>query len=168
MKTRKRLRLILLIAVLVAVLIQFIPVDKSVPAVDPAQEFLAVTNPPQGLGPLLKDACYDCHSYETKYPWYGNVAPVSWWLSNHIHHARKHLNFSIWTTYTEEKQDHALKHMIKEVKEKSMPLPSFTWLGMHPEARLTDAQRLKLTTWFETLRGPATDTAPEGDEDHDD
>ena len=57
--------------------IQFIPVDKSNPEYEVAMDFISQNNPPEDVKMMLKSACYDCHSYETKYPWYANIAPVS-------------------------------------------------------------------------------------------
>jgi len=147
---RRRFRTILLILLLVIVLIQFLPVNRSVPQIDPSQDFIAVTHTSADLGRLIKDACYDCHSYETEYPWYSYVSPVSLWLQNHINEGREHLNFSIWATYPANRADHKLKEAVEHVKEKEMPLNSFMW--MHPEARLTDTQRADLAAWFQGLR----------------
>ena len=163
MKKRNRLRTIFLILLLLLVAIQFLPVDRSTPALTPAQDFLAVMNSPGQLGPLIKDGCYDCHSHETEYPWYSYVAPVGQWLQGHIRKARKQVNFSVWTTYSTEDADHALKEIVEVVKEKEMPLKSFTW--MHPEARLTEVQRTELATWFQGLRTGASDNNAEGNSD---
>jgi hypothetical protein len=161
-KTPRRSRLILPIILLVLVLIQFLPVDRSVPAVDPVQDFVAVTNPPAALGALIKDACYDCHSYETEYPWYAYISPVAQWLQRHINHGREHMNLSIWTTYTPGDTDHALEEMVEMVESKNMPLKSFTWV--HSEARLTDTQRVELAAWFESLRDEGV--RQEGGDEH--
>jgi hypothetical protein len=150
MKKRKRSGLILLILLLVVVLIQFLPVDRSVPEVVPTQDFLVVTAPDAYLRMLIKEACYDCHSYETEYPWYAYISPVSQWLQGHVNNGREHLNFSIWATYAHEDEDHALKEAAEMVETKSMPLKSFLWV--HPEARLTDVQRTELAEWFTSLR----------------
>jgi len=152
MKPKRRLfRTILLLALLMLVAIQFLPVDRSVPEVDPAQDFISATQPPAQVASLIRDACYDCHSYESEYPWYAYVAPVGQWLQGHIKHARKQVNFSVWTSNTQKKSDHALEEIVEVLKEESMPLKSFTW--MHPEARLTQEERQELVMWFDGLRG---------------
>ncbi len=164
MKKRKGLRLAFLVLLLIAVVAQFLPVDRSAPAVDPSQDFVSVTDPPAQLGQLIKDACYDCHSYETQYPWYSYIAPVAQWLQGHIDEGRQHLNFSIWTTYNAKRMDRKLKEAIHEVKEKGMPLNSFTWV--HSEARLSDVQRAELTDWFQRFRtGAGSDRNGDGDEE---
>ena len=167
MKRPRRIRTIILILILVIVLIQFLPVNRSAPPVDPAQDFVAVTNPPANLGILIKDACYDCHSHETEYPWYSYVAPVAQWLQGHVKEGRENLNFSVWTTYSAEDADGSLEEAVEMVEEKEMPLKSFTW--GHPEARLTDAQRAELVQFFKSLRTGASDRLrPEQEEDEDD
>lgn len=150
MKKRKVIRLILLVIVLVFVIMQFIPVDRSVPAVDENADFLVLTEAPESIRLLMSTACYDCHSYQSRYPWYSNIAPVSFWLQGHIDDAREHLNFSLWSGYDAGKRDHKLEEMVEEVGEGEMPLNSYLW--GHPEARLTDAQRKALTDWFEEIR----------------
>lgn len=128
------------------VLIQFIRIDKDNPEADPAQDFIQVMSPPAAVADRLKASCYDCHSHHSRYPWYTNIAPVSWWIKGHINEAREHLNFSIWTTYEPDKAAHKLEECYEEVEEEHMPLRSYLW--MHPEARLTDEQRREMVEWF--------------------
>jgi hypothetical protein len=97
---------------------------------------------------MLKNACNDCHSYDTNYPWYSKVAPVSWWIQDHIKEGRSHLNFSIWGSYKPKKAAHKMEECAEEVGEGKMPMNNYTW--MHSEAKLSDAQLSELITWFET------------------
>ncbi|MCB0571436.1 MAG: heme-binding domain-containing protein [Phaeodactylibacter sp.] len=153
----------------VLVIIQFFRIDKTNPPVDASQEFIALVAPPADVSKILKDACYDCHSHETAFPWYTNVAPVSWWIANHIEEGRRHLNFSVWGTYAPKKQAHKAEECAEEVKKGEMPLSTYT--PMHPEARLTDEQRTRLAEWFMALstsqdisgrvRESASDALPE-------
>lgn len=129
------------------VLIQFIPVDRSVPEYDPSQSITALTNAPESIQTTLKNACNDCHSYETTYPWYSKIAPVSWWIQDHINEGRGHLNFSIWGSYAPKKASHKMEECAEETGEGKMPMNNYTW--MHPEAKLTDAQLSELISWFE-------------------
>lgn len=149
MKKGKLLRTIGLVLLLALIVIQFIPVDRSVPEADPGQDFTMSYEMPQEFVSLVREACYDCHSYEAEYPWYAKVAPLNFWIQGHIDEGREHLNFSIWTTYDIDRKLHKLEEMVEEVEEGHMPLKSFTWT--HPEARLTDEQRAKLVRWFEAL-----------------
>lgn len=140
-----------MVILLLLVVIQFIPVDRSVPEYDPDRDLIAMANPPSEVGHLLKVACYDCHSYNTRYPWYSYIAPVSLWIqSSHIDHGREEMNFSLWGTYDADDQDHVLEECAEMVSSGSMPLNSYLWV--HGDARLTDAQRDMMAEWFEGLR----------------
>lgn len=141
---------IALAVVLILILMQFFTIDKSTLPVDPAKDFIAITKPNQELEEILKSACYDCHSNQTKYPWYSNIAPVSWWLKHHVDEASEHLNFSNWGDYSVKRQDHKLEELYEEVEEGEMPLPSYIWL--HGEANLTADQKEKLINWAKSLR----------------
>jgi|TARA_R100000388_G_C7245280_1_gene164830 hypothetical protein len=135
---------------LIFVVVQFFGPDQTLPDADPAKDFLANTNPPQEVTTIIKTACYDCHSYQTKYPWYAGIEPLSWWLQDHIEHGRDELNFSEWTDYTTRRADHKLEEAIELVEEEEMPLPSYT--RVHWEANLTDQQREELNKWFTSVR----------------
>lgn len=148
MKNRKKSILLGLVALLVV--IQFFQIDKTNPPYDAANDFMSIEHPPAQVAELLKNACYDCHSYETKYPWYTYIQPVAWWVKGHINGGRKHLNYSRWGEYSAKRKDHKLEEMEELVKEKEMPLNSYTWA--HSEARLTDEQRTSLITWFKETR----------------
>ena len=132
------------------VIIQFIRIDKTNPEINSDLDFIAISNPPEEVRGILKTSCYDCHSHETVYPWYSNVAPVSWWIKDHINDGRGHLNFSIWGEYEEKRIDHKLEEIVDEVKATEMPLKSY--LIAHSESRLSDQQRENLVVWVESLR----------------
>lgn len=135
---------------IVLIVIQFFSIDKESPQYISENDFIYVTNPPEEVGKLLKQACYDCHSYESKYPWYTNVAPVSWWIKHHINEGRDELNFSAWDGFSKKRKKHKLKEMIEMVDELEMPLTSYTWA--HPEAKLTREQRDMLIKWVKNLQ----------------
>ncbi|WP_242920344.1 heme-binding domain-containing protein [Pontibacter liquoris] len=132
------------------VLMQFIRIDKTNPPVDPAKEFVTIANPPQDVTLILRESCYDCHSNTTKYPWYSNVAPVSWFLKNHIDEGRRELNFSEWGSYTAKKANHKLEEAIELVENGEMPMTSYTLL--HAEAKLTKEEKEKLISWLKTYK----------------
>lgn len=130
--------------------IQLIRIDKTNPAYNEAEDFLTVTQAPADMAALVKTACYDCHSHQSAYPWYTNIAPVSWLIANHIKEGRQHLNFSTWSSYPAEKAAHKLEECAEEVSEGEMPMKSYVL--MHSEAKMTDAQKEKLVAWFNELR----------------
>jgi len=128
------------------VAIQFIRPDLSNPPVDPALDIQQVLQAPTEVHAILQGACYDCHSNETKYPWYSQVAPVSWWLADHIQEGREHLNFSTIGSLPAKERAEVLGEAAEEVQEGEMPLNSYTWT--HPAARLNATQRDLVLTWL--------------------
>lgn len=89
---------------------------------------------------LAVAACYDCHSNEVRTPWYGRVAPVSWWLNSHVQDGRDALNFSEWNGPGGE----GAREAAETVRDGSMPPSYYTWFGLHAAANLTKAQREEL------------------------
>lgn len=140
----------IILSVLVLLLaIQLIRIDKTNPPVEPSKDFITLTHPSKEVEIILKDACYDCHSNTTTYPWYSNVAPISWWLKHHVNEGKEHLNFSEWSDYSKEKQAHKLEEMEEEVKEGEMPLDSYTLT--HANAKLSLKQRESLVLFIESI-----------------
>jgi len=136
--TRSRLALI---AAGVLVAIQLIPLPRTNPPVESA-----LAAPPE-LQAVLDRACMDCHSHATKWPWYAYVAPASWLLVYDVHHAREHVNLSKWGDYTPKRQRKKAGEMWEEVEDGEMPF--WPYLLMHPEARLSDADKAVLKAWSE-------------------
>ena len=139
----KKILVILLVAV---VLIQFFPIDKNNPAPTPGMDFLKIKNTPESAATLIRNGCYDCHSNESKYPWYSNVQPIAWFLKDHIDEGRKELNFSTFAVYEPKRQIHKMEECIEMIEKKEMPLESY-YIG-HQDAKLTDQQRQMLIKYF--------------------
>lgn len=129
---------------LVVVLIQFVPFGHD--HTNPPSTKEPVWDSPGTRG-LVRRACYDCHSNETTWPWYSNVAPVSWLVQRDVNGGRMHLNFTEWDRV----QRHA-KDVPQEVKSADMP-PWF-YLPMHPNAKLTAAEKQALIGGAEKSLGP--------------
>ena len=117
------------------------------PPVEPGHDLLATNPPPAEIAGLLRGACYDCHSFETQWPWYSHVAPVSWWLVEHVKDGRKRLNFSNWPHENSKIAVRWLDRISESVGSGEMPFPNYD--RMHPAARLTQAQRDQLVHWAE-------------------
>lgn len=145
--TKKKIFLFLLITFVV---MQAFRIDKTTKTPEASKDFISITGSNAEVTNLLKTACYDCHSNQPIYPWYTNIAPVSWWIKHHINEGSHHLNFSEWGTYSEKRKNHKLEECIEMVEEEEMPMASYTW--MHGEAKLTDAQRLVLVEWFKGIK----------------
>ncbi|MEQ8768326.1 MAG: heme-binding domain-containing protein [Planctomycetota bacterium] len=130
---------ILIVLVVIVLGIQLVPVDRSNPAV------AGTIDAPPEVQDILKRACFDCHSNETKWPWYSYVAPVSWLVADDVEEGREHLNFSEWSKASEKDRRHMIEEVGEEVEEGEMPLDKYVWL--HSEADLTDAEKQTLVTW---------------------
>lgn len=139
-------RIVLIIVILILAGIQFIRPDRSAPASDPDSDFLMLTAAGPEVSATIRAACYDCHSFETVYPWYAEVAPVSWLLSNHTREGREHVNFSLWGSYEQRKRSKILEECAEEISNGEMPMKPYTLL--HAEAKLSDAQRKVLADWL--------------------
>jgi hypothetical protein len=124
---------------------QFINPARTNPPLPPGGD-ISATNPPPQIAALLHAACYDCHSYETKWPWYSHVAPVSWLLVSDVNGGRERLNFSDWPKDSE-RAAKKMDRMSEELDYKEMPPAKYTLL--HPEARLTPDQRKQLMQWLD-------------------
>jgi len=121
------------LGVLIAIfaVFQFIPsYEKSNPKVDKSKEIKASKE----VMAILKRSCYDCHSNETTWPWYADVAPMKWVVRRDVSQGRKALNFSEWEDYKDEKKQELKKQIYRSINF-AMPLPQYLWL--HPEAKLS-------------------------------
>ena len=147
MKIVKKIALVLLV---ILIAMQFYRPEKNIAEKGHDMVFIAETKPQPELGTLLKQACYDCHSNNTVYPWYNNIAPVSYWLADHVNDGKKHLNFSDWESYSIKKKDHKLEEVVEMVEDLEMPLNEYTWT--HEEARLTEEQREAIIAWAKKTR----------------
>jgi len=143
---KKRTRNISLAVIGAFAVMQLFPIDKTNPPSDPAKDFITIENPPSPIADLMKNACYDCHSYHTEYPWYTNVQPVGWWIQGHYRGAREELNFSEWSNYNAKRKAHKMKEASEEVEGRDMPLKSY--VNMHPEAKLSDEEVKMLVDYF--------------------
>ncbi len=141
-KTKK----ILVPIILVLGIIQFIPHEQETVVLDASAKFKTDNIEVQNI---LEKACMDCHSNETKYPWYADVVPINYFLDNHIAEGREHLNFSEWNVLPPKDREHALEEIVEMVEKKEMPMLTY-WL-IHWEAKLTDAERATLVDYFKGL-----------------
>ncbi len=110
-------------------------------------DLMATNAPPPSVAALLHAACYDCHSYETKWPWYSRIAPASWLVASDVNEGRHHLNLSDWPATRPDWQVRRLENMSEEIESGEMPPKKYTLI--HADARLTDSQRKTLTDWLD-------------------
>ena len=104
-------------------------------------------NLPDNVLNIFKNDCYDCHSNNTRYPWYVNIQPVGWIMSSHIKTGKENLNFSDFGAYSPRKQTNKLRSIKTSIEEGSMPLPAY--LIMHGSARLNAEDKKILIDWAE-------------------
>lgn len=146
MSVKKKLAIVLCFLLGLGLVIQLVPTEHCNP--QPSRELSA---PPE-VRAILQTSCYDCHSNSTRWPWYSQVAPVSWWISDHVREGREHLNFSIWWTYSaSERREHA-EEILEEIEDGEMPPLSYTLV--HGEARISEAERQTLAEWLSTMGEP--------------
>ncbi len=144
-KIRKSLKILVIVVAVAFVLIQFARPQQTNPPIDSAMTIESVENPPENIEQILAASCNDCHSNNTVYPWYSQVAPVSWLVSHDVDEGREHLNFSEWGEFPKSKQNHKLEEICEEVEEGNMPM--FKYYAVHWDARLNDEQIKALCDW---------------------
>jgi len=135
----KNLRNAAIVFAIVVVGIQFV----SIRATNPNSTGEIATEPE--IAAILERSCYDCHSNETDWPWYGHVAPVSWWIVHHVDEAREEMNFSEWDKFTELQQQSLRRQIWRQVEGGHMPLPDY--LRLHKEAKLSETDKDILRDW---------------------
>jgi hypothetical protein len=142
-----RMKYILLIGIAVFVLLHIVPAPHRLtrPAVDRSRSIAADPDVPQPVMRIIKRSCMDCHSHETRVPWYGHVAPVSWLLAKDVNGARKAMNLSEWGASAPAVHFALSAAACEGVKSGRMPLPHY--LYMHPEARLSPDDVQVLCGW---------------------
>lgn len=129
------------------ILIQFIRIDQTAHSIDKGKDFASNATIPADVRAIIKRSCYDCHSLETKYPWYANVAPVSWWIKNHVNEGRNFINFSTWEDYNSDEKSRKLVNSMAYIKPDMMPLSSY--ISQHKEAKLSVKDKEILNEWMQ-------------------
>ena len=144
------LKKILLVLLIVLIVIQFIKPQKNIHAgAEPADISTLYTIPP-GVDSLLAVACKDCHTNNTRYPWYNNFQPVAWFLANHVKDGKRSFNLNEFATYPVARQYDKIEEIKKQIDKGDMPLSSYTLI--HKDARLTDAEKKVIISWSENIR----------------
>jgi hypothetical protein len=138
---KKFLKIALIVLIVAFVVAQVVRPNRTNPPVDPAK----VLQAPADVQAILSRSCNDCHSNETRWPWYTNVAPVSWFIADHVKDGRKELNFSEFASYTPRRSARKMHEICEQVETGEMPLTNY--LPLHPEAKLSDADRKRLCDW---------------------
>lgn len=144
------LKKILLVLLAGLIVIQFIYPKKN-KAEGPQPNYIGNKYAiPADVNAILVKACNDCHSNNTRYPWYAKLQPVHWWLDKHIRNGKRHLNYDEYTNRSAWYQYHKMEETIEMVEDGSMPLNSYTWT--HKDAKLTAEEKAKLISWATNVR----------------
>jgi len=139
----------MLVLLAALVIIQFIHPKKN-KAEGPQPNYVGNIYPmPENVKSIFAKACNDCHSNNTRYPWYAKLQPIHWWLNNHILEGKGKINYDEYTNRPLRYQYHKMEETIEMVKEGEMPLKSYTWT--HKDAILTDAEKAALTGWAQSV-----------------
>ena len=135
--------------VLTIIVIQFIqPARNSTGQVVP-QSFIDTFLPNDTVLNLLSNSCFDCHSNNTKYPWYTNVQPIGWMMAKHINDGKAELNFDELAALSNRRRNSKFKSISEQIEQEKMPLKSF--LLMHKNAKLSKADKNILINFFQLI-----------------
>lgn len=149
MKKFLKLRNILVFLIAFLGIAQLFKIEKDNPEVTSSWDFLAVEAPPKNISSMIKNQCYDCHSNETKYPWYTDYAPISWWVKSNINGAREYFNFSNWGNLEKKEQIAKIQACYEALEEEEMPVALY--IAMHEESQFSEEQNDSLKNWFKSF-----------------
>lgn len=134
------------LVVAIVLVIQVIPVERNVSTVPPGQSFEKTEKVPANVAAILKVSCYDCHSNNTRYPWYSELQPGAWFMAQHIKKGRDELNFDEFNNYSKRRKKAKIKSIISQIEKDEMPLKSYRM--MHGNARLSADEKKELLDFF--------------------
>ncbi|MEZ5307579.1 MAG: heme-binding domain-containing protein [Pyrinomonadaceae bacterium] len=148
---KRILKYVFFVAIGLFVAIQFIPAGYTYPETKKGETLGEIHSMPPDVAQIIKTSCADCHSHDTVYPFYSNIAPVKFLMAKDIREGRDELNFSVWGSYSEKRRKHKLEEMCEEVGEGEMPLSIY--LVTHRDAVLDDAKKKALCDWTKSTAG---------------
>lgn len=137
------------LVVAIVLVIQVIPVERNVSTVPPGQSFEKTEKVPASVAAILKVSCYDCHSNNTRYPWYSVLQPGAWFMAQHIKKGKEELNFDEFNNYSKRRKKAKIKSIISQIEKDEMPLRSYRM--MHGNARLSADEKKELLDFFNTI-----------------
>src|SRR5512139_2627389 len=136
---KRILKIVLSVLVAAFIIIQFFRPERFTTSEITENHITKKLNVPDNVQSILKRSCYDCHSNHTVWPWYTNVAPVSWLVADDVRGGRGKMNFSEWGKMSTAKQEARLEAICDEISEGKMPLPNYLYL--HRDAVLTQEEK---------------------------
>ncbi|SEG04505.1 Haem-binding domain-containing protein [Halpernia humi] len=142
----KILKIIAVVLLIAFIGIQFLPKQINKSETTSKADFLVVNKVPANIKNKLQVSCYDCHSNNTRYPWYNKIQPAAMFLENHVKGGKKELNFSEWDSLSVRRKKSKLKAIINQLKDDQMPLSSYTII--HTDAKFTVAEKQEMIQWM--------------------
>ncbi len=142
-----RIKIGLLVLLAVLIVIQFIQPARNQSVQASTSGIAYAVNVPKSVQGILRTSCYDCHSNNTRYPWYARIQPGAWWMASHIDEGKAELNFDDFANYSSRRKLSKLKAIRGSIEDGSMPLPSYTII--HKEAVLSQTDQKVLKDWIE-------------------
>ena len=137
------------LVVAIVLVIQVIPVERNVSTVPPGQSFEKTEKVPANVAAILKVSCYDCHSNNTRYPWYSELQPGAYFMAQHIKEGKEELNLDEFNDYSKRRKKAKIKSIISQIEKEEMPLKSYRM--MHGNARLSADEKKELLDFFNTI-----------------
>jgi hypothetical protein len=147
---KKLLKSVVLVLAVAFLAIQVVRPERTNPPVDASRTMHSQLQPPPEVASILERSCVDCHSHQTRWPWYSYVAPTSWWLAGHVKEAREHMNLSEWAKYERKDADELLEEICEETSKGAMPLSSY--LLIHRSSKLSPQDVRTLCEWSKAAR----------------
>ncbi len=135
--------------ILAFIVIQFFQPEKNLSEPTTDDFFMQITDMPDSIKINIENACYDCHSNKTKYPFYAKIAPLSWYINKHVVEGKEELNFSEWGTFSKREKISALVDICEVLDKGSMPLKEY--IKLHREASLSEKQVTDICNWTDEL-----------------
>ena len=145
----KILKITIWVVLALFVILQFIPNTYHEVVKSNEHDLILTGNVPEDVGLILRTSCYDCHSNETRYPWYAYIAPVSWLVVRDVKLGRDNLNLSEWGSRKTRDKIKLLDEIAEEVEEGNMPMPIYTIT--HGDAALDNSKKQLLVEWTENM-----------------
>lgn len=131
------------------VVLQFFRPKKNISEAASSNDISTKYTIPTNVMASLQTSCYDCHSNNTKYPWYSHIQPVAWWLADHIEEGKKEINFNEFASYSLRRQYRKFKEINDQLEEDEMPLKSYTII--HGDAKLSKDQKVQIYNWTNAM-----------------
>jgi len=140
------IKVFVVIGIITFVIIQFFQPEKNIGEITENHIFKQ-EQLPENVQFTITNACLDCHSNNTKYPWYDRIAPVSWMVNKHVIQGKDELNFSEWGEFDAYDKIVALEDIRHEIEQKTMPLKAYVMI--HREAKLSEEQVASMLAWID-------------------